>query len=615
MRIPTFGCCIIAIFSAWTLHAATPGSNRPGVQENFQQLIENRGCPGCNLAGAILNRVDLSGVNLEGANLAGAKLYLADLSNANLRGANLQGAALGGADLAGADLREANLTGAILEGAYFEGARTDGIITNLPAEAAGGIAGERVFIADESRSKHTPYSQEVVIEKRRDLNSTAPGSIPQGSGEVTGETDVGENGTQDAAVLLRSKQPVPMADVVVPEPVETPRGSDQNEVDQAVILEDNSKQEVASSPEAATGPQTGAAEDVVDTVDERGKKTASTEDEKPVIFTEAVSGEEPAPADGLDEHSPVHAMIAQIEADNTSIGKSPAVEGRRHAERNVIDSQSSLSHDIADSAAVGPALKRRSSAQSRQKVPENTPEVQEVKPAAEPEPVVQQQPAQESVREAPISVVADEPPAAVSSSVDNRSPEKQEVTAAVQSDPVDHQGRKQGSADEQQAAETAPETGRDVERPVDNPVAGEVENNVPGPKAAGSGLMYTVETPETAEAKQQVLIDRLLDDDRCVECDLAGVDLSGKRLKEVDLERANLQGADLEGVNLSGANLKGANLSGANLKNADLSGADLYRANLSGADLSGADFSETLIDSADFSGAAGVSLTGAVQSD
>jgi len=99
------GCCILAVsFSGPTLYAATPGSNRPGIQDNFHRLIQENSCPGCDLAGVVLTRVNLSGANLEGANLAGAKLYLTDLSDANLKGANLQGARLGGADFGGADL-------------------------------------------------------------------------------------------------------------------------------------------------------------------------------------------------------------------------------------------------------------------------------------------------------------------------------------------------------------------------------------------------------------------------------------------------------------------------------------------------------------------------------
>ena len=119
-----------------------------------------------------------------------------------------------------------------------------------------------------------------------------------------------------------------------------------------------------------------------------------------------------------------------------------------------------------------------------------------------------------------------------------------------------------------------------------------------------------VEDPEAE--KKQMLVEKLLDENRCVGCDLSGVDLSGRHLDEADLERANLRGANLQDVDLEEANLKGADLSGADLRNADLSEADLYRANLSGADLTGADFDEALIDSMISTGAIGADLKGAI---
>jgi hypothetical protein len=124
--------------------------------------------------------------------------------------------------------------------------------------------------------------------------------------------------------------------------------------------------------------------------------------------------------------------------------------------------------------------------------------------------------------------------------------------------------------------------------------------------------VYTVETPEQAQAKRRLLIDRLLDVGRCVACDLAGADLAGEKLDEADLERTNLAGANLEGVDLSESNLKGVDFSGANLKRADLRDADLYLADFSGADLTGAKLKGALIDMADFSNARGAVLEGTV---
>lgn len=99
-----------------------------------------------------------------------------------------------------------------------------------------------------------------------------------------------------------------------------------------------------------------------------------------------------------------------------------------------------------------------------------------------------------------------------------------------------------------------------------------------------------------AEKKKQ-LVEKLLDDNRCVACDLAGVDLSGKDLEDADLERVNLEGAILRNTDFEGSNLKGANLRGADLRDADLREADMYRADVSGADLTGAKLKDALIDS------------------
>jgi len=119
-------------------------------------------------------------------------------------------------------------------------------------------------------------------------------------------------------------------------------------------------------------------------------------------------------------------------------------------------------------------------------------------------------------------------------------------------------------------------------------------------------------TPDPVDEQKALLVEKLLDDNRCVECDLSGVDLSDRNLDEADLERANLQGANLSDADLSEADLTGADLRGANLRDADLREADLYRANLSGADLTGARFEEALIDMVLSSEAIGANFEGAL---
>ena len=87
---------------------------------------ETLDCPGCDLTGAVLKRVDLSGANLAGALLVGANLH-----NARLRGANLQGADLTGANLNRVRAERANFSNAIMTGtmgfaSHFDGADLSG---------------------------------------------------------------------------------------------------------------------------------------------------------------------------------------------------------------------------------------------------------------------------------------------------------------------------------------------------------------------------------------------------------------------------------------------------------------------------------------------------------
>ena len=79
---------------------------------------------------------------------------------------------------------------------------------------------------------------------------------------------------------------------------------------------------------------------------------------------------------------------------------------------------------------------------------------------------------------------------------------------------------------------------------------------------------------------------KLQETNKCIECNLAGVNLRKAKLKGANLSGANLSGANLSGAKLEDSNLIGANLSGANLSEANLMDSDVSRANLSGANFS-----------------------------
>jgi Pentapeptide repeats (8 copies)/Pentapeptide repeats (9 copies) len=72
----------------------------------------------------------------------------------------------------------------------------------------------------------------------------------------------------------------------------------------------------------------------------------------------------------------------------------------------------------------------------------------------------------------------------------------------------------------------------------------------------------------------------LMTTNKCVGCDLSGVDLSSKKLANADLQAANLIGANLTSTNFANANLGGANLTGSNVSNTNFTGAILQAASL-----------------------------------
>ncbi len=120
--------------------------------QHLQRLATTNQCPRCDLRGvglvfAQMERLNVTGANLQDANLGrgkfaggvfrqanlqrvsffGSDLTGADFTNADLRGAdladaNLTGANLTGANLTGANLNRAYLEGAIVQGTVFEGA-------------------------------------------------------------------------------------------------------------------------------------------------------------------------------------------------------------------------------------------------------------------------------------------------------------------------------------------------------------------------------------------------------------------------------------------------------------------------------------------------------------
>ncbi|PIE69757.1 MAG: hypothetical protein CSA21_00670 [Deltaproteobacteria bacterium] len=541
------------------VQATAPGSQRPEVQKNFQQLIETNACPGCDLAGINLTRVDLSGANLEGANLAGAKLYLADLSQANLRDANLQGAGLGGTDLAEADLSGANLTGAILEGAFLDTAKMEGrvISRNISDDKDLAGASEKVFVPDEQSGKPSPYSQDVVIGARRDFGEPPP-TVEPTKASVAKDRPAGSSGVApDNGVV--AKKSVPMGEAVLPR--EKPTSAKKPKSTAAVAV--SADTEVTASPAV--------------------KKVLPAVKSLPTMLDNADVA-------GVPDGPPPQALPTNAEQikrrDQVAIVK-PAAEVKRVVvlpgakSRKII--RAGTSEPVVDEGEPSPpaADKQATTALSSQ--------VEASGPAS---------------KQAPGEKVDDSGAGREGGG---------EVTAVqhVQGsetvvDPVEGQAE-QSPAYEVKMKEASASTGAR-----ENLAQKDTTLLAAGLDAATA---YSAEAPTDAAARQQAALEQLDDTDACVDCDLSGVDLAGRRLGGADLERINLSGANLQGVNFKKANLKGANLSRADLQGAVLSKADLYKVDFSGADLTGAAFDGALIDSADFTGAIGVNIEGAIHSE
>lgn len=567
-------------------HAASAESPDKEVRLNFQQLMETNSCPNCNLAGAMFNRIDLSGADLAGANLAGAQMYLATLAGANLQNSNLQGAGLGGADLAGADLRGANLTGAVLEGAYLVGAQMDGTVTTKRpyVEEGGPDAGELVYVDDEAHSKNLPFTNKAHVADAQNMETAAKTEQDVVLAEVDGaagksvqakqELPVEQNVARDVFLEQepetdQSKTLVMMADAVLPEDSQGEEPEDAKQVTPPV----ESSHQVSSSEGELQTPQESAAVKVPAVVMAEPEEVASA----------------PAMAESLQvtdkEVLQDQAVAEEVPVQEPSSTAMPAAE------------QSKQKMAEAEQMPAGP--------------PENSAVVEEVEvqPASEPEQMV--------VLEKD-TVVAE-----MASPDTDLAPVESEVSGQqVDSEMV--------ATMEENIADMEKAAGDIAEAEVQDPVQEEVlpaeqmqRADVPGPVAAEAVVPEQAPAPVTetekaatvAEAKKKMMVEKLLDDNRCVECDLSGVDLSGRHLDEADLERVNLQGANLSGADLSEANLKSADLRGANLQNADLREADLYRANLSEADLTGARFEEALIDMVYSAGSIGANFEGAVQEE
>jgi len=543
--------CLLVCLGGVVQAGDVQNSERIQIEQNLRRLLETKNCKQCNLTGVMLNRADLSGADLENAILIGANLYLADLSGANLKGANLQRAGLGGADLADADLTNANLQGAILEGAYLTGAKMEGAITG-PNESIQEETTEskQQDVEEVGESDRFVTDQGVVIEDRRDFEETPPPVLKSSDSNMESQENLN----------IGSKQaPVSPTDVVEKSSTDNNSADSLKQSKQIVAMKDISKP-------SASEPQNIDSKDTTDSMDAGSGESSLAKqgffDKIGQSFTNMFSSEKKEePVEAKPEEAPnIESKAEQVE-QQPSQPVSDETEGMDNIATN--EEVSVPGNDQLESGQAeeeegpsGPGLfDRLGESFTNMFSSEKKEEPVEVKPEEAPNieskaEQVEQQPSQPVAKEIEIEETVIPEPA-----------ETKQVVAKVSSD---------------------------------------------------EASVLPVRTPGPMTDEKKLLLEKLLDGNRCIECDLSGVDLTHADLEEADLERSDLHMVILKDADLSEANLKGTNLSGADLRNADLRNADLYRANFSGCDLTGARLDGAFIDSVDFSGAIGVNFEGTI---
>ncbi|MEE4165610.1 MAG: pentapeptide repeat-containing protein [Desulfocapsaceae bacterium] len=292
-----------------SLHAAGTSVE---IQENIDTLVQTKACVDCNLAGAELNRLDLSGADLRGADLSNATFFLADLSQADLRGAILRGTQFGGADLADADLRQADLRGVKIAGAYLVGCRIDGTFTDVSVTDDKGFEEvvEKTYIPDDAVPKKTPENQQVSIADRRDFGPVPP----QVERSQTIPAGAPEGGPAQPAAPPLKKAPVVSELVVKYETTELKESSPAKDAVQVAEILPAREEQVASrqqppvAVDRSDGEKTGGI-----VVTEKEETGISDPDGKIQLENQPFA---PVRPDSVDENEPVKAKELAIDTAN-----------------------------------------------------------------------------------------------------------------------------------------------------------------------------------------------------------------------------------------------------------------------------------------------------------
>ncbi len=531
-----------------------------GQEENRKQLVTTNSCPGCDLSGVNLDRLQMQGANLEGANLSQAKVRLSSLAKANLRRANLQNAQFGGSDLADADLRGARIQGATFVGAYVVGVQLDK-----------GVA------LDQSSAEPVAVAEQAVTEKKSSAPAVAktpaasapasappaeePGLLDKTWSGLTGLFGSGGGDAEKGDAVSTTKKEAPVA--AEKPAVEKP----------AVAVQDQGKAAAPEEPGLLDKTWSGLTglfgQDEGD-----GQQKASVPAEKQERPADAVppvaSAPPSAPVKAVAEKPAVEKPVVAVQGQ----GKVAAPE-----EPGLLDKTWSglTGLFVADEEEAQP----KEAAPAEKTVVSTADEGVVDRPIPVPVPTTVAPVPVAPIAPAPI---ANEPPAEIAESVVLEGEPDVPPAPAV----ALMAGKKEAGVQEKTEKKTDVVQAKEQKKVADAPAV--VASATPVPPVSEAGMQVTKE-------KNRL---RALDSRKCYGCDLQGVDFAGKNLSGVDFEGADLTGSNLAGADLEEGNLKGAVLVGANLKGADLRGADLYKANLSKADLTGANLKDALLDDAQF---------------
>jgi uncharacterized protein YjbI with pentapeptide repeats len=320
------------------------------VQENIDSLVMTNTCVDCNLTGADLNRLNMSGADLRGADLSNATFFLADLSDANLSGAILRGTVFAGADLAGADLRQADLRGVKMAGAYLVGSKFDGSFSEVSVsdDSARLEPIEKTYIPDDSVPKKAPDKQQVNIAERRDFGPVPPqlnpsaGSAAEMKGDSPVDTSAPAKKTSSPPENIvvqheniepadkNNKQDLILDQVPKKVKAQTENNSIKSETEKSDLVE-VSETDIFVSPEAENAPA----------------GVSDEKEENPPLKEEMAvdnNKEETVPAEPYvsEAEAPAGEMAQKVGEDQQLIASETIVEDKKEASPELLNQQKQL---------------------------------------------------------------------------------------------------------------------------------------------------------------------------------------------------------------------------------------------------------------------------------